>query len=459
MINEILLHEQKNYADLSLDGDDFFNRYNRHKTVSFHTLGCKVNQYETQAMKELFEHRGYDILDEHEICDVYVINTCTVTKLSDKKSRQIIRRAKRINPYAIVAVVGCYAQVSVNEIKKISGVNVVIGTDKRSKVVDVVEDISPDEMVILVEDIMRNRHFEELEINTVQDKTRAFLKIQEGCNQYCTYCIIPYARGKIRSRLPENIYSEVRRLVDNGFSEIVLTGIHVASYGLDIGVNLVDVLKNIHDIEGLKRIRFSSLEPRVFTDEFIEVIKNLPKVCRHFHLSLQSGSDKILKKMNRKYTTAEYAQILEKLRAALDRPSFTTDMIVGFPYETDEDHRVSVEFAKKMGFSQIHVFQYSKREGTPAAKFEQQVDGKIKSARSAELIREAAIIRNEYLHSWIGSTLEVICESDANKDGYITGFSERYNSVILPTDVVYKGDIVNVKIVAVEDDNLVGELI
>ncbi len=431
------------------------------KTVSFYTLGCKVNQYETQAMKEMFAVCGYDIVSHTEVCDVYIINTCTVTKLSDKKSRQMIRRVKRINPNSIVAVVGCYAQVSVDEVKKISGVNVVIGTNQRAKIVDVVESVEPNEMVILVEDIMRNHHFEELAISSVQDKTRAFIKIQEGCNQYCTYCIIPYARGRIRSRLPENIYNEVIRLANNGFSEIVLTGIHVASYGLDLsGVTLIDVLKQIHKIDGIKRIRFSSLEPRVFTDEFITVIKSLPKVCRHFHLSLQSGCDKILKKMNRKYTTAEYAAIIAKLKKELDRPSFTTDMIVGFPFETDIDHKKSVEFAKRIGFSQIHVFKYSKRRGTAAAKFEHQVDEKIKSSRSAELIDEAQIIRNNYLQSWMGEVVEVLCEvDDPYQDGYITGFSERYNSVKIPSDGLQRGDLIKVKIVDVEGDTLVGKAI
>ncbi len=427
------------------------------KTVSFYTLGCKVNQYESQAMKELFEARGYKVIDESNLCDVYVINTCTVTKLSDKKSRQIIRRLRRLNKDAIIAVVGCYAQVAVDELKKISGVNVIIGTDKRNKIVDIVEDVKSDEMVILVEDIMRNHHFEELKISTVQDKTRAFLKIQEGCNQYCSYCIIPYARGRIRSRLPENIYSEVRRLADNGFKEIVLTGIHVASYGVDIDVKLSEVLQKIHNIEGIERIRFSSLEPRIFTDEFIYIIKNLPKVCKHFHLSLQSGSDKILKRMNRKYTTYEYYDIVNKIRQNLDRPSFTTDIIVGFPSESDEDYYDSVNFVKKIGFSQIHVFKYSKRSGTPAAEFNDQVDEKIKSQRSLELINIANDIRQKYLSLWIGETLEVICESDDELiNGNITGFSNRYLSVSFPKQEFIRGDMVKVKINDVSNDGLIG---
>jgi len=322
------------------------------RSVAFLTLGCKVNQYETEAMMELFESRGYNVVDNDARADIYVINTCTVTSLGDKKSRQFIRRSKRTNGEAIIAVVGCYSQVSPEEVEKIEGVNVIIGTNNRKQIVDVVEDINVWDKIVLVDDIMKVTEFEELKIDTIKDKTRAFLKIQEGCNQYCSYCIIPYARGPIRSRQPENVISEVKRLAESGFKEVVLTGIHVASYGKDLEcVNLIDVLKKVHDVEGIERIRLSSVEPRMFSEEFITAIKSMPKFCNHFHLSLQSGSDTVLKRMNRKYTTEEYANIVDKLRVELDNPSFTTDIIVGFPGETDQEFEETYAFAKRIGFS------------------------------------------------------------------------------------------------------------
>ncbi len=431
------------------------------RSVAFMTLGCKVNQYETEAMMELFEERGYNVVPTEEKADVYVINTCTVTSLSDKKSRQFIRRCKRTNPNAIIGVVGCYSQVSPEEVEKIEGVNIIIGTNNRKQIVDLVEDVTVWDKVVMVDDIMQVREFEELKIDTVKDKTRAFLKIQEGCNQYCSYCIIPYARGPIRSRKPENVVSEVKRLAENGFKEIVLTGIHVASYGKDLdGVSLTSVLKEVHGIEGIERIRLSSLEPRMFTEEFIMAIKEMPKFCNHFHLSLQSGSDSVLKRMNRKYTTSEYASIVERLREELDQPSFTTDIIVGFPGETDEEFEETYAFAKRIGFSQIHVFKYSPRQGTPAAEMKNQVHGDIKSERSTRLMELAHDMSESYLDTFIGQCADILIEGKVETmPNYIEGLDDHYMRIAVELPEKFIGTIQRVKIIRRENDILIGDLV
>lgn len=433
----------------------------RQKSVAFLTLGCKVNQYETEAMMELFESRGYEVVEAHKRADVYVINTCTVTSLGDKKSRQFIRRSKRLNDEAIIGVVGCYSQVSPEEVEKIEGVNVIIGTNNRKQIVDVVEDINVWDKIVLVDDIMKVTEFEELKIDTIKDKTRAFLKIQEGCNQYCSYCIIPYARGPIRSRKPENVISEVKRLAENGFKEIVLTGIHVASYGKDLDcVTLTDVLKKVHDVEGIERIRLSSLEPRMFTDEFIKAIREMPKFCKHFHLSLQSGSDTVLKRMNRKYTTAEYSQIVDRLRQELDNPSFTTDIIVGFPGETEKEFEETYAFAKHIGFSQIHVFKYSPREGTPASKMKEQIPGDVKSQRSAKLMSLAEDMSDAYMDTFIGQEVQVLLEGELeDMPNYLEGLDDHYMRVCVKAPIEQKRKMQKVRIVRREKDILIGELV
>ncbi len=442
--------------ELTIDG-----RKKLQKTVAFMTLGCKVNQYETEAMMELFESRGYEVVKNVERANVYVINTCTVTSLGDKKSRQFIRRVKRLNDEAIIGVVGCYSQVSPEEVEKIDGVNVIIGTSNRKQIVDVVEDINVWDKIVLVDDIMKVTEFEELKIETIKDKTRAFLKIQEGCNQYCSYCIIPYARGPIRSRQPENVISEVKRLAENGFKEIVLTGIHVASYGKDLEcVTLIDVLKKVHDVEGIERIRLSSLEPRMFTDEFIEGIKNMPKFCNHFHLSLQSGSDTVLKRMNRKYTTEEYSKIVDRLRKELDNPSFTTDIIVGFPGETDVEFEETYTFAKHIGFSQIHVFKYSPREGTPASKMSDQIHGDIKSNRSAKLINLVQSMSDDYMDSFLDKEVNVLLEGEyEDMPNYLEGLDDHYLRICVKSSEKMKKTMQTVKIVERKGDILIGELV
>lgn len=425
------------------------------KKVAFHTLGCKVNQYETQAMGELFEKEGYKIVADSEVADVYVINTCTVTNVGDKKSRQFIRRSKRKNPDALVVVVGCYAQTAPQEVLGVEGVNIIIGTNERSKIVDAVKKCNSNEKINLVDDIMKIKKFEEMSIADVKDKTRAFLKIQEGCNQYCSYCIIPYARGQIRSRGKVEIIKEVKKLVEIGFKEVVLTGIHVASYGkdLDTDVRLIDVLKEVNDINGLERIRLSSLEPTLFTDEFLSKLSKLDKICEHFHLSLQSGCNKILKKMNRKYTAEEYSSIVNRIRKVYPEVALTTDIIVGFPEETDEDFNITYDFVKKIDFSEIHVFKYSPRKGTPAAQHKSQIDGIVKHYRSEKLIELGEELKRNYREKFIGRRKKVLFETLSKEvSGYIEGYTDNYLKVLASDDDVQEGDLIVVTLSELKEE-------
>ncbi|RKD27609.1 threonylcarbamoyladenosine tRNA methylthiotransferase MtaB [Caminicella sporogenes DSM 14501] len=431
------------------------------KTVAFYTLGCKVNQYDTEAMAELFEKRGYKVVDSHEFADIYVINTCTVTNLSDRKSRQFIRRAKKKNPKAKIVVAGCYAQTASEEVLKIEGVNLIIGTNKRNEIVELIEAIDIDEKANHVDNIMKIDEFEELSIEKIKGKTRAFLKIQEGCNQFCSYCIIPYARGPVRSRKFENIISEVKRLSKNGFKEIVLTGIHIASYGKDLkDKNLIDVIKAVHGVEGIERIRLSSVEPNLITEKFIEEIKLLPKFCNHLHLSLQSGCDETLKRMNRKYTTEEYRNIVLNLRKAIPDIAITTDIIVGFPGETDEEFNTTCKFVKEINFSQIHVFKYSPRKGTPAAKFKNQVHPNIKNLRSEKMIKIADDLMLKYRKRFIDKTLDVLFEDRLNNDkNIITGLTTNYINVAVEGNEDFVGKIIPVKLKKIKKDVIIGEII
>ena len=374
------------------------------KAASF-ALGCKVNQYESEAIAELFAEKGYEIVGIDEEADVYVINTCTVTNFGDKKSRQLIRKVKRQNENAIVAVVGCYAQTAPKELMEIAGVNLVIGTKDRAQIVEMVEQYDRANGVENhVSDIMKERVFEPLSIQKLANRTRAYLKIQDGCSQYCSYCIIPYARGPIRSREPQEVVAEVKRLAENGFKEVVLTGIHVASYGKDRrDTSLPEILKQVHEVEGIERIRFSSIEPNVVTEEFAQTMAALPKVCDHFHLSLQSGCDKTLKEMNRKYDTEKYRQAAATLRKYLPKVALTTDIIVGFPGETEEDFRESYAFAEEIGFAKIHVFPYSPKRGTPAAARKDQLLNAVKSERSHTLIQLSDKMAADFLADAVGT--------------------------------------------------------
>ena len=431
------------------------------KSVGFLTLGCKVNQYETEAMTELFEKSGYDIVDSNDFADVYIINTCTVTNLSDKKSRQFIRRSKAKNSQAVVAVVGCYSQVSPEEIAKIDQVDIILGTDNKGDIVEICEGFMKDKnKVNLVTDIMKVRDFEELNIDDVEGKTRAFLKVQDGCNQYCSYCIIPYARGAIRSRQMDSVVSEVKRLVETGFKEVVLTGIHIASYGKDLGdERLIDLIETIHKVEGLERIRLSSVEPTLITDDFMKRLSALKKVCNHFHLSLQSGSDTVLERMNRKYTTAEYKAIVEIIRNHMEDVAFTTDIIVGFPEETEEEFNETYEFVKEIGFSKVHVFKYSPREGTPAAKLK-QLDGNVKTERSRKLIDLSDLQNRDFNEKFIGKKLDVLFEEvSKQKDKHMEGYTTNYIRVLAEADETIEGQIKLVEIESLYEDMLVGQIL
>lgn len=390
------------------------------KTVASHALGCKVNQYESEAIAELFQQRGYHIVNIEQPADVYIINTCTVTNFGDKKSRQLIRKVKRQNPDSIVVVAGCYAQTAPEEIMEIEGVNIVVGTKNRVQIVELVDNYKKEgQPQNCVTEIMKEREFEPLSIQKLENRTRAYLKIQDGCSQFCSYCIIPYARGPVRSRKPEDVMLEVKRLEENGFQEIVLTGIHVASYGKDLkDITLIEMIEKVHTVEGIKRIRLSSIEPNIITNEFAERLSKLNKVCDHFHLSLQSGCDETLQKMNRKYTTKKYRQAVEILRNYMPSVAITTDIIVGFPAETEQNFLESYEFAKEIGFSKIHVFPYSPKRGTPAAVMSNQISNSIKSERSQKLISLSEEMAELFLCKFIGENRNVLYERQIAQNVY-----------------------------------------
>jgi len=431
-------------------------------TVAFYTLGCKVNQYETEAMEELFEKKGYKIVNENDIADVYVINTCTVTNLSDRKSRQFISRAKKKNKDALIAVVGCYSQVAPEEVSKIEGVDVIIGTTDRNKIVELCEKAKVNkEKINIVRNIKTQKEFESINIQDIKSKTRAYIKIQDGCNQFCSYCIIPYARGPIRSRDLDDIIKETRNLAEAGFKEIVLTGIHIASYGKDKkNISLIEVLEEVGKIDKIERIRLSSIEPTLIDHEFMERIIKIGKVCDHFHLSLQSGSPTVLKRMNRKYTPEEYRNIVNIIRQYMPNAGITTDIIVGFPGETDEEFKETYDFVREIGFSRIHVFKYSPRRGTPAAKYENQVDGNVKNIRSEKLISLGEELMKRFNSNFIGATLSVLFEEKSKKDeDLMEGYTTNYIRVKAKKDLSLIGEIVDVKIKEGKDDYLVGEII
>ncbi len=427
------------------------------KAASF-ALGCKVNQYESEAIAELFAEKGYEIVGIDEEADVYVINTCTVTNFGDKKSRQLIRKVKRQNENAIVAVVGCYAQTAPKELMEIAGVNLVIGTKDRAQIVEMVEQYDRANGVEnYVSDIMKERVFEPLSIQKLANRTRAYLKIQDGCSQYCSYCIIPYARGPIRSREPQEVVAEVKRLAENGFKEVVLTGIHVASYGKDRrDTSLLDILKQVHEVEGIERIRFSSIEPNVVTEEFAQTMAALPKVCDHFHLSLQSGCDKTLKEMNRKYDTEKYRQAAATLRKYLPKVALTTDIIVGFPGETEEDFRESYAFAEEIGFAKIHVFPYSPKRGTPAAARKDQLLNAVKAERSHTLIQLSDKMAADFLADAVGTDAEVLYER-AVGDGIYEGHTTNYMKVHGRSEVDLTNRIAKTHITRAEGEMLFGD--
>lgn len=431
------------------------------KKVAFYTLGCKVNQYETEAMLEMFEKEGYTQVDSEEYADVYVINTCTVTHMSDRKSRQYIRRMKKINPEAIIAVVGCYSQVSPEEILEIEEVNLVMGTNDRRKIVEEIKKIDSTKKSSTVDDIMKVKAFEEIEISQANGKTRAFMKIQDGCDRFCSYCIIPFARGRVRSRELESIIEEVEKLVNNGYKEVVLTGIHVASYGKDLKnaeVNLLNVIKAINEIEGIERIRLSSVEPILFTEEFVNEVSQMKKVCPHYHLSLQSGCDETLKRMNRRYTTEEYKTIVDRLRENIPNVAITTDVIVGFPGETNDEFNKTYEFLRDIELSQMHIFKYSPRKGTPAATMENQIDPQMKQFRSDKLLNLSKENFNKFADKFIGQEMDVLFEQNLVDDKY-EGLTPNYIRVVVQSEKDIQGEILKVKITDVKNEYVEGTLV
>ncbi len=429
------------------------------KTAAFYTLGCKVNQYETEAIAEQFTSKGYEIRDFSEYADVYVINTCSVTAMSDRKSRQIIRRAKKQNPHSTVIVTGCYAQVAPDEVLKIDGVNLVIGTNEKSRIVAEAEKLTEAAKSVCVHDISHTHDFEEMAVSGYSSMTRAYIKIQEGCNQFCSYCIIPYARGPIRSRNPKAVVEEAKRLVADGFTEIILVGIHIASYGLDRkDTSLADIILEINKLSGIKRIRLSSIEPMTLSPAFIEKISPADKLCPHFHLSLQSGCDETLKRMNRRYTTAQYAEIVKSIRESFEGAAITTDIMTGFPGETDEEFEKSAEFAEIMKFSDIHIFKYSPRPGTPAAKYPNQITPEKKDERSKVLERIRQKSEKEYLSGFIGTEAEVLFEQPSEKyKGYFEGKTANYITVLVKSDEDLSFKYRTVKLCEVVDGGIMGE--
>lgn len=416
--------------------------------VASYALGCKVNQYESEAIAELFEEKGYEIVDVEDFADIYIINTCSVTNFGDKKSRQLIRKVKRQNPNAIVVAIGCYAQTAKDDVMKIEGVNLVLGTKGKSDVVRLVEEYTLENGVVsIVDDISRERFFEPLQVQKLKNRTRAYLKIQDGCSQFCTYCIIPYARGPIRSRQRDDVINEVKNLAKNGFKEVVLAGIHVASYGKDLkNIDLLGIIKDVHNIEGIDRIRFSSIEPNIITKDFMEGLVQLPKVCHHFHLSLQSGCDKTLKAMNRKYNTEKYRQAVNTLRNYMPDVAITTDIIVGFPGESEEDFKQSYEFAQEMKFSKIHVFPYSPKKGTPAAQMKEQISNEIKSERVKILMSLSDKMSKDFIEGFIGKDVEVLFERKC-EDGQYEGHTSNYIKVFADSkvDIINNIKLVNLK--------------
>ncbi|WP_026558697.1 tRNA (N(6)-L-threonylcarbamoyladenosine(37)-C(2))-methylthiotransferase MtaB [Bacillus sp. J37] len=421
-------------------------------TVAFHTLGCKVNHYETEAIWQLFKEAGYERTEYERVADVYVINTCTVTNTGDKKSRQVIRRAIRKNPDGVICVTGCYAQTSPAEIMAIPGVDIVVGTQDRVKMLEYIEQFKKERQPINgVRNIMKTRVYEELDVPSFTDRTRASLKIQEGCNNFCTFCIIPWARGLMRSRDPKEVVAQAQQLVNAGYKEIVLTGIHTGGYGEDLkDYNLAMLLRDLDEqVEGLKRIRISSIEASQISDEVIEVLKKSDKVVRHLHIPIQSGSDTVLKRMRRKYTMEFFAERLDRLKEALPGLAITSDVIVGFPGETEEEFMETYNFIKKYKFSELHVFPYSKRTGTPAARMDDQIDEEIKNNRVHRLIELSNQLAKEYSSQFENEVLEVIPEErykeEQNEDLYV-GYTDNYLKVVLPANEEMVGKIVKVKI-------------
>ena len=421
------------------------------RKAALHNLGCKVNSYETEAMQELLENAGYEIVPFAEGADVYIINTCSVTNIADRKSRQMLHRAKKLNPLAVVVAAGCYVQAAGEELKKDEAVDLVIGNNKKTDLISILEDYfssNTEEKEETIIDISHTAEYEDLSISRLGDHTRAFIKVQDGCNQFCSYCIIPYTRGRVRSRQPQEVVEEIKRLAALGYEEAVLTGIHLSSYGVDFPqterIGLLDLILKVHEIPEIKRIRLGSLEPRIITEEFAQTLSELDKICPHFHLSLQSGCDETLKRMNRKYTTEEYLKGCEILRNAFLNPAITTDVIVGFPGETEKEFETTKDYLKKIQFYEMHVFKYSMRNGTRAAKMTDQIPESVKTKRSSELLLLEQEMSLSYRKSHLGSQTEVLMEEEHEIGGvhYLIGYTREYMKAAIPFEEGLKGTMV-----------------
>lgn len=429
------------------------------KKAALHNLGCKVNAYETEAMQHLLEEAGYEIVPFTQKADVYVINTCSVTNMADRKSRQMLHKAKKNNPDSIVVAAGCYVQTSEKEVLNDLSVDIVIGNDRKHDLVRLLEEYSLDSVNDTVDDINDGKHdFEELFIDQTKEHTRAFIKVQDGCNQFCSYCIIPYARGRVRSRRFENVIAEVERLAANGFKEIVLTGIHLSSYGVDFeeATGLLELIQAVNAVKGIERIRLGSLEPKIVTEHFASELSKLDKICPHFHLSLQSGCDATLKRMNRKYTTKEYERGCELLRKYFVHPAITTDVIVGFPGETEEEFEQTKAYLEHIHFYEMHIFKYSKRKGTRAAVMPDQVDEQIKAARSEKLIALGHDMSKEFRKFYIGKNEEVLFEEKAviGDKEYFVGYTKEYVKVAKETAENLENQIVSGRISGMLTDEI-----
>ena len=432
------------------------------KKVDLHNLGCKVNAYEVEAMQQLLENAGYETVPFEEGADVYVINTCTVTNIADRKSRQMLHKAKKMNPDAIVVATGCYAQADTEKLKEDTAVDLILGNNQKTQIVEALEEYEKEHAKqVQVIEINHTKEYEELSISSTAEHVRAYIKVQDGCNQFCTYCIIPFARGRVRSRKIEEVLSEVETLAAKGYKEVVLTGIHLSSYGVDFPKeereSLLSLIQAVSRVEGISRIRLGSLEPRIITEEFLEGIVKTGKVCPHFHLSLQSGCNKTLKNMNRRYSAQEYAEKCELIRKFYPAPALTTDVIVGFPQETEEDFEESYEFVKKIHFYETHIFKYSRRHGTKAASMDGQLTEAAKAQRSDRMLELHEIRAREYEEAMIGKKMELLLEEEIEIDGrpWYVGHSREYvRAVISKTDAHRVNDLVTVKAVAFVRDHI-----
>ena len=432
------------------------------KKVALHNLGCKVNAYEVEAMQQLLEKAGYEIVPFTEGADVYLINTCTVTNIADRKSRQMLHKAKKMNPDAIVVAAGCYAQADTEKLKEDNAVDLILGNNQKTQIVEVLEEYEKEHSKqVQVIEINHTKEYEELSIEQTAEHVRAYIKVQDGCNQFCTYCIIPFARGRVRSRKIADVLKEVETLASKGYKEVVLTGIHLSSYGVDFPKeereSLLSLIQAVSKVAGIQRIRLGSLEPRIITEEFLEGIVATGKVCPHFHLSLQSGCNKTLKNMNRRYSAQEYAEKCELIRKYYPAPALTTDVIVGFPMETEEDFEESYEFVKNIHFYETHIFKYSRRHGTKAAAMDGQLTEAVKAQRSEKLLALHDIRAKEYEEAMIGKTIELLLEEEIEEDGksWYVGHSREYvRAVIEKTDTHQVNDLVEAKVTGFVTDHL-----